>query len=168
MSCKVILLICISFALGLDFGNISPEEALKRLSKMKDEISINLTDENFETMTQAYEGTGGDWFVYFYTPTCQSCNYFNPTYRMLAKLAKDEKLPVSIGKIDASKNPETAARFRVGAFPTLLYFRQGRVYNYTGSKDEFDMMRMMKQGTYTEYVNRRVPDPRIKYDKSNL
>lgn len=154
-----ILLACV--ALGVDIENLSHEEALKRSSEIKDEISVDLTDDNFEDLTQAATGaTTGDWFVYFYQPTSQKCSDFTPVWRMVAKEAKEEQLGVNIAKIDGSKNPETIARFRINSFPSLLYFNKGKYYNYTGSKDELEILKTIKEGSYTQYNKKRVPGPR--------
>jgi hypothetical protein len=48
-------------------------EALARLREIKDDVSVDLTDDNFETMT-----TSGEWFVYFYHPDCMRCQIFGP------------------------------------------------------------------------------------------
>lgn len=167
MTSKLVSILLVCAALAMEFDESSPEDALKRLNKIKDNISIELTDDNFEHLTQAATGaTTGDWLVYFYDPSCANCSYFNPTYRMLAKLVRDEQIGVNIAKIDASKNPETTARFRVNSFPTVLYFHQGKYYIYTGPRDEFAMLEMIKEGTYTQYTRKRVPEPRTLFSKA--
>lgn len=145
----------------MNIGKLSTEEALKQFSQMKDEISIDLTDENFEHLTQAATGaTTGDWFVYFYDPSCKNCSYFKPVWRMVAKEVRDEHLPVNIAKMDASKNPETTARFRINSFPSLLYFHKGKYYTYTGNRDETDILKTIREGTYTQFNRKKVPEPR--------
>jgi thiol-disulfide isomerase/thioredoxin len=167
MTLKLVSILLVCAACAMEFEASSHQEALKRLNKIKDDISVDLTDENFEHLTQAATGaTTGDWLVYFYDPSCVNCSYFNPTYRMLAKMVRDEQIGVNIAKIDASKNLETTARFRVESFPTVLYFHQGKYYNYTGPRDESDMLEMIKEGTYTQYTRKRVPEPRTLFTKA--
>lgn len=75
--------------------------------------------------------TTGDWFVLFYAPWCGHCKAIKPAWEQLAGALKGV---VNVAQIDATAHPESAARFHVQAFPTLLYLhRQGRLFEYDGS-----------------------------------
>ena len=70
----------------------------------------------------------------FYTPMCDHCKKFEPTYAKAA--AELEKKGLSIGKIDASKNKNLAKRFGVSSYPTLLWMKpkDGSKQKYSGPR----------------------------------
>lgn len=157
------LALFIYLALGnlLDPRNIDPAEALRNIAAINDEVSVDLTDENFEHLTQASTGaTTGDWLVYFYDPQCTACILFSPQWRFLAqKVNGDSEIAVSIAKVNGDKNIELLRRFRVNSFPTILFFRLGTVYNITGPRDESFLLEMLKNKGYNDYSHKPVPPP---------
>ncbi|CDJ29500.1 thioredoxin, putative [Eimeria mitis] len=96
-----------------------------------------LTDANFEQETQAVTGsTTGDWFVKFYAPWCGHCRKMAPAWEELAKKLKGQ---INVAHLDATTNPQTARRFSIRGFPTLLYFKNGQMYQYKGSRTVDDL-----------------------------
>lgn len=95
----------------------------------------DLTDASFEHDTQASSGsTTGDWLVEFYAPWCGHCKTLAPTWESLAEWARDEQVPVSIAKVDATVHSLTARRFGIRGYPSLRLLSQGRVYEYQGPR----------------------------------
>lgn len=134
------------------------EEALSFVNSIQDDVSIELTDENFEHLTQAATGaTTGDWFVYFYSPTCLKCQFMSPQWLFLAERIKEAQLPTNIARINLDANELTARRFRVMIFPTFLYLKGGFYYNYTGPSDADSLEAVIKDQTYLNYEKQEVP-----------
>jgi len=69
-------------------------------------------------------GNSNPVLVDFYTTWCVPCKILEPT---IEKLSKDYAGKVSFYRMDAEKNPETAAKFEVTAFPAIKIFKGGKV-----------------------------------------
>ncbi|CDI80419.1 thioredoxin, putative [Eimeria praecox] len=96
-----------------------------------------LTDANFEQETQAVTGsTSGDWFVKFYAPWCGHCRKLAPAWEELAKKLKGQ---INVAHLEATANPQTARRFNIRGYPTLLFFKNGKMYHYKGSRTVDDL-----------------------------
>ncbi|CAG9325995.1 unnamed protein product [Blepharisma stoltei] len=123
------------------------------------DVSIDLTDENFEHETQASTGaTTGDWLVLFYRPSC--CGKFLDEWKILAeKVKKDQDLTVNIAKVNSVENTELLKRFEISEFPTFLLFRQGVVYNIVRKENEDFFLNMLKTQSYKEFPHKPVPQP---------
>lgn len=135
------------------------QEAMHKISQIKDEISIKLNDTNFEHLTQAATGaTTGDWFVYFYLPGCQKCTLFSPQWKFFAEAAKENEMQVNVAKVNIEQSPQLARRFNISRFPTLLYFSQGYYYNYTGATDEDSLVAAVENRSVKSFKRRRVPE----------
>lgn len=145
--------------LGRDPSPMDFQEALSKISKIKDEVSIKLNDTNFEHLTQAATGaTTGDWFVYFYLPDCQKCTLYSPQWKFFAEAAKAKDLQVNVAKVNIEESHNLARRFNISRFPTLLYFSSGVYYNYTGPSDEEALVEAVETLSVKNYKSRRVPE----------
>lgn len=103
-----------------------------------------LTDANFEQETQAVTGsTSGDWFVKFYTPWCGHCRKLAPAWEELARKLKGQ---INVAHLDATTNQRTASRFNIRGFPTLLYLKDGQMYQYKGNRTVDDMYKFATGG----------------------
>lgn len=91
-----------------------------------------LTDSNFEQETQAVTGsTSGDWFVKFYAPWCGHCRKMAPAWEELATKLKGQ---INVAHLDATANPQTAKRFGIRGFPSLVFLKDGQMYEHKGSR----------------------------------
>lgn len=95
---------------------------------------ITLTDKTFEHDTQASTGqTTGAWFVMLYAPWCGHCTALKPTWH---ELAEELDGAVNVAMLDATAETATAKRFGgaglLSGYPTLLLFRDRKVYKYRG------------------------------------
>merc|ERR1719386_58539 len=79
---------------------------------------ITLTDDNFETITQATAGTSkANWFVEFYAPWCGHCKALESTWERLATRVEDSNANVKVAKVDCTAEPIIAKRFEIRGFP---------------------------------------------------
>lgn len=73
------------------------------------------------------------WLIKFYAPYCQHCVRMAP---VLGKVAKKVGATMAIGKVDCIRFKPICNRYGVKAYPTLIYVRNGEVFNYEGGRDE--------------------------------
>ena len=73
----------------------------------------------------------GDWFVKFYAPWCGHCRKMAPAWEELATKLKGQ---INVAHLDATANPQTAKRFGIRGFPTLLYLKDVRRQWYKGEQ----------------------------------
>lgn len=115
-----------------------------------------LTNANFEDETQASTGaTTGDWFVKFYAPWCGHCKALAPTWD---DLAWEIRKTVTVAKVDVTENRALGQRFGITGFPTLLFFRQGKVYKYKGMRT-VEALEAFANGGYRDTDPKDVPPP---------
>lgn len=82
---------------------------------------IILTDENFEReVLQANIPV----LVDFWAPWCGSCQILAPT---ISEIASEYAGKVKICKLNTDENQLVAAKYRISAIPTLIFFKQGRI-----------------------------------------
>ena len=62
--------------------------------------------------------------VDFFSPTCGPCQMLVP---VVANLAKTFAGRAIIAKLDTSRNPAVASRYRIRGVPTLIFFRNGQI-----------------------------------------
>lgn len=74
-----------------------------------------------------------------YDPWCEPCKELNATLHELSGELKDQ---ISFGSIDVESNEETAKRYNITAYPTILFFKNGTLVDSQegyGSKSELLM-----------------------------
>ena len=139
---------------------------------------VTLTDATFEHATQASSGqTTGVFFVKFYAPWCGHCRAMAATWSELA--AELDGTGVVIADLDATQNPATTDRFiaHVKGFPTLLLFRDKKVFKHAGARDAnfaaIDLLRCAGEHMHAACVFRigyghRVCTPRFPHTLINV
>ena len=121
----------------------------------------DLTDDNFEHLTQAATGqTTGKWFVEFFAPWCGHCKRLEPVWGELDEaLSQDQDASgILLAKVDATEARATAERFGIRGYPTLIYLADRRMYKYEGSRTVDDMKEFVMSG-YKDKVDMDVPAP---------
>eukprot|EP01083_Nonionella_stella_P115092 340825_1 len=97
---------------------------------------MQLTDENFEYLTQSASGqTTGKWFVSFSAVECGHCAKLRPIWEDLAVeiSAHHSDSGVIVGTVNIRENPRLAHRFGIKAMPTLILFAEQGMYEYEPS-----------------------------------
>ncbi|KAL8429353.1 hypothetical protein Efla_001191 [Eimeria flavescens] len=113
-----------------------------------------LTDSNFEQETQAVTGsTSGDWFVKFYAPWCGHCRKMAPAWEELATKLKGQ---INVAHLDATANPQVARRFSIRGFPSLLFLKDGQMYEYKGART-VDGMYAFATGGWEKTTGKPIP-----------
>lgn len=127
-----------------------------------EEDVIVLTDKNFEELTQISTGsTTGSWFIKFYAPWCVHCKAISQTWSDLATELKNQ---INIAKIDVTKHEKTRKRFKIEGFPTLLYFRNGKMYDYKAADRTLEALKNFALENYKHVNSSEPPKPLSFYD----
>ncbi|EDO06588.1 Thioredoxin family protein [Babesia bovis T2Bo] len=118
---------------------------------------VQLTDSNFEKLTQASTGaTTGPWFVKFYAPWCSHCRQMAPAWE---RLAKELKGVVNVADLDATRAPNVAKRFAIKGYPTLLLIDKGRMYQYKNGDRSTEKLAAFATNDYKKALSNPVPAP---------
>ena len=97
---------------------------------------MQLTDENFEYLTQSASGqTTGKWFVSFSAVECGHCAKLRPIWDDLAQEISEHHSDSGViaGTVNIRENPRLAHRFGIEAMPTLILFAEQGMYEYEPS-----------------------------------
>ncbi|CAG9314538.1 unnamed protein product [Blepharisma stoltei] len=132
------------------------QEGFKRISQIKDEVSIDLNDTNFDTTIST---SNSPWFIYFFHPQCFKCTIFSPQWKFFAEDAKKQSHQINIAKVNILANPKLAQRFMISTFPNFLYYTDGYIYNYTGKTDSRELKLVYLNHTYLMYDRKELPPP---------
>ncbi|XP_030380056.1 uncharacterized protein LOC115628203 [Scaptodrosophila lebanonensis] len=115
----------------LYYGDIKQDEMMQFFSSNKEPVVKELSDDTFEHLTQSSTGaTTGDWFVFFYSDKCISCQRLYAIWESVAAHLKRRLNVARINRMEAGIS--TAKRFKVveSSSPVFILFRQGNYYQY--------------------------------------
>lgn len=102
-------------------------------------ISVPLTAESFQKLVTT---TQDPWFIKFYAPWCPHCQAMAPNWKEMAKENKDI---LNVGEVDCDIETRLCEDARVGAFPTMYFFRGGQRVEYTGLRGLGDLLSYTKK-----------------------
>jgi protein disulfide-isomerase A4 len=104
------------------------------------EAVITLTADNFPDVVSKEDLM----LVEFYAPWCGHCKSLAPEYERAARHLKKLPKAIKLAKVDATMEKELAKQFDVTGYPTLLIFRKGKPFKYSGPRDEMGIAAHMK------------------------
>lgn len=83
---------------------------------------VTITKENFETEVLKSDKPV---LVDFWAAWCGPCRMLSPIVDQIA----EENSAIKVGKVNVDEEPELAQQFAVMSIPTLISFRDGKVFN---------------------------------------
>jgi len=122
---------------------------------------VDLNASNFYSLTQiGTEEASQKWFIKFYAPWCGHCKKLAPIWDDLdRKILSDHGFKgIKIAKVDVTQNRELGKRFEIEGFPTLLFFADGKMYDYMGGRT-LPQLEEFVTGGYTngEFKPKKLP-----------
>ena len=121
--------------LGPKCGNCKTALSLREAA-----VPVELDDSSFNSfINQATKPV----MVDFFSPTCGPCRMLAPIIDTLAKKFYGR---IIIAKLDTSRQPLTASRYRIRGVPTLLFFKKGDLVDQvTGALPEQELIRLLER-----------------------
>lgn len=144
-------------------GPANDELILHTFTENKEPIVRELSDDNFEHLTQASSGaTTGDWFVMFYSTDCVECQRLQSRWEAVgAKL----RTRLNVARVNRQTvGAVTARRFGVWEVPTFIFFRQGYMYRYNIHKYDVASFASFAADWYKNARKEIVPVPKSPFD----
>lgn len=96
---------------------------------------VDLDDDSFQVAID--DSANHFWFLKFYAPWCGHCKAMAPVLESVAAKLEGK---MAIGKIDCTKHKKVCDEHKVRGFPTLKYSIDGKVFDYTGSREESSLI----------------------------
>ncbi|KAK5044720.1 hypothetical protein LTR84_010494 [Exophiala bonariae] len=97
-------------------------------------LSVPLTAETFQKLVTNSQDS---WFIKFYVPWCSHCQHLAPTW---AEMAKEMEGKLNIGEVNCEENSRLCKDAKVGAYPTIYFFRGGERVEYEGLRGLGDLL----------------------------
>merc|ERR1719348_2141239 len=112
-----------------------------------------LVGKNFEEVAMK---SGKKVFVEFYAPWCGHCKQLAPIWDQLGEKFAD-KDDVIIAKMDSTANE--VEQVKVQSFPTLKFFKDGKVIDYKGGRTLEDFVKFVESGGEQADAGSDDPEP---------
>lgn len=142
-------------------GKFEREELLDWLEKSRDVALKELNDDTFEHLTQAATGaTTGDWLVAFSGKACNT----PALSTALDSVAVKVRNKVNVAKVDIETSPLLKDRFKISACPQILFFRLGKMYEYTLPGVKINSLVSFVEGFYRNSKSLPVPKEQSPFD----
>ncbi|XP_043266384.1 protein disulfide-isomerase A4 [Venturia canescens] len=144
-------------------GPLNDEEIFNTFLNNKEPVVKELTDDNFEHLTQASSGaTTGDWFVMFYSTDCIECQRMGARWEAVGAKLKQR---VNVARVNKyTTGASTARRFNVFDVPEFILFRQGKMYRYQIPKYDVNAFVSFARDWWKNAHGEKVPVPQSPFD----
>ncbi|KAH8403256.1 hypothetical protein KR222_008987 [Zaprionus bogoriensis] len=132
-------------------GAIDGEEIVHFFAENREPAVKELSDENFEHLTQASTGaTTGDWFVFFSSAECVLCQRL---YAIWESVGGRLKRKINVARVNAlTAGVSTAKRFKITitTAPQFIFLRRGKLYRYTAQEYTPQALLEFAEGGYAQ------------------
>lgn len=144
-------------------GPADEESIHETFMQWREPCQQDLTDTNFEHLTQASSGaTTGDWLVHFFRDDCDDCHKLDAR---LETVACKHKGRINVARMNkGSTGAVTGRRMGVTNLPSLVFFRLGRLYRYEVEKYDIDSISSFITGWYKNVQGESIPLPKTPFD----
>lgn len=140
------------------------EDIIEWLEKFKQSYVQYLNDETFEHLTQASTGaTTGDWLVFFHGAACKDEKQdLQGKAETIAAKVKDR---TNVAMVNMDESPELLERFKLKECPSIILFRQGKMYRYRFIEITVQYLEKFVNGWFKNSKTETVPSPKSPFDK---
>jgi hypothetical protein len=114
---------------------------------------------SFEHETQAATGaTTGDWFVRFYRPDCDDLT------AVWEAVASSLHGRINVANVDISSSQDLATRFQINKCPSIVFFRNGKMFMYELPVNTVQSYVSFAEGWYINAPSKPVPREQTPFD----
>ncbi|RZF45711.1 hypothetical protein LSTR_LSTR005006 [Laodelphax striatellus] len=144
-------------------GELNEELILETFIFNKEPAVKELTDDNFEHLTQAASGaTTGDWFVMFYSTNCVECKRLQARWETVGAKLKTRMNVAMVNRETTGR--VTSRRFAIVDTPTFVLFRAQKMYRYNIPKYDIASFVTFATEWYRNARAEAVPVPKAPFD----
>lgn len=98
-----------------------------------------VVDLSAETFDDALKDRGV--FVKFYSPNCPHCQRLSPIWEKVAVSSFSHPQSFVVADVDCNAESFLCERFSIRGVPTLLFFKDGKMYKFSGKREYNDIMK---------------------------
>jgi protein disulfide-isomerase A1 len=120
-----------------------------------------LDDANFDEAVTTYP----QMLVEFYAPWCGHCKKLAPEWEKAAATLADA--PIKLAKVDATEAKALGSKYEIKGFPTIKYFNQGSVSDYSGGRVEAEIVQWVSKRSGPPYKTIATADDLTKMKDSH-
>jgi len=103
--------------------------------------------------------------VEFYAPWCGHCKSLAPEWAKAATALKDSS--VKLAKVDATLATTLAKEYEIKGFPTIKFFKNGKVSDYQGGRTEKDIVSFVQKKEGPAVKNVATEEDLLKLQEAN-
>ena len=104
---------------------------------------LSLTKDTFDEAVKSNKHL----LVKFVAPWCGHCKSLAPAYAAAAKQLADLESDIKLASVDATIEGDLAQQYEVKGYPTIKFFSDGTTFEYTGGRNQEDIVSWLKKKT---------------------